>query len=83
MCAGGGQGILMMADCLGREFTSRTANYDLIIGLPQFDTDTVPRGRGGGGECSRPNGLMAPETRTSTSSERPSSACDPRRLVEP
>jgi hypothetical protein len=34
----GGQGLLVTPDCLGREFTSRTANYDLIIGLPQLDT---------------------------------------------
>jgi hypothetical protein len=37
VCGGGGTGVLMTADCLGREFTSRTANYDLIIGLPQLE----------------------------------------------
>ena len=34
----GGQGLLVTPDCLGREFASRTANYDLIISLPQPDT---------------------------------------------
>ena len=29
-------------DCLGQQFTSRTANYDLIIGLPQPGTDQRP-----------------------------------------
>jgi hypothetical protein len=38
VCGGGGEGMLMGLDCLGREFTSRTANYDFIIGLPQLDT---------------------------------------------
>ena len=35
MAAGG---LLVTPDCLGREFTSRTANHDLIIGMPQLDT---------------------------------------------
>jgi hypothetical protein len=35
-CGGAGRGVGMTTDCLGREFTSRTANYDLIIGLPQL-----------------------------------------------
>jgi hypothetical protein len=35
---GSSRGILMTTDCLGREFTSRTANYDLVVGLPQLDT---------------------------------------------
>jgi hypothetical protein len=34
----GGSGLCVTADCLGREFTSRTANHDLTIGLPQLDT---------------------------------------------
>ena len=56
----GGQGLLVTPDCsLGREFTSRTANHDLIIGLPQLQTvEQLPR------DCFRPNGLTAPETRT-------------------
>jgi len=37
-CGGGGEGMLMRLDCLGREFPSRTANYDFVIGLPQLDT---------------------------------------------
>jgi hypothetical protein len=35
---GGQGGLLVTSDCLGREFTSRTANHDLIIGMPQLDT---------------------------------------------
>jgi len=35
---GGQGGLLVTPDCLGREFTSRTANHDLIIGMPQLDT---------------------------------------------
>src|SRR5271156_4076206 len=38
VCGGGGQAMVMRMDCLGREFTSRTANYDFTIGLPQLDT---------------------------------------------
>jgi hypothetical protein len=38
----GGQGLLVTPDCLGREFASRTANYDLIIGLPQPGTRQRP-----------------------------------------
>ena len=38
----GGQGLLVTPDCLGQQFTSRTANYDLIIGLPQPGTDQRP-----------------------------------------
>jgi hypothetical protein len=34
----GGQSLLVTADCLGQEFASRTANYDLKISLPQPDT---------------------------------------------
>lgn len=33
----GGQGLIVRPDCLGREFASRTANYDLTISLPQLD----------------------------------------------
>jgi hypothetical protein len=38
----GGLGLFVTTDCLGRAFTSRTANYDLIIGLPQLDTVHQP-----------------------------------------
>jgi hypothetical protein len=38
----GANGLKMTPDCLGREFTSRTANYDLIIGLPQFGSYLEP-----------------------------------------
>jgi hypothetical protein len=38
VCGGGGNGMLMRLDCLDREFTSRTANYEFVIGLPQLDT---------------------------------------------
>jgi hypothetical protein len=31
----GGSGLHVHTDCLGRSFTTRTANYDLAIGLPQ------------------------------------------------
>jgi hypothetical protein len=31
----GGSGLHVHTECLGRSFTSRTANYDLAIGLPQ------------------------------------------------
>jgi hypothetical protein len=45
-CGGdGGRGLFMTPDCLGRDFTSRTANYDLIIGLPQLDTFLKPPGK--------------------------------------
>lgn len=39
----GGSGLFVTTDCLGRAFTSRTANYDLIIGLPQLSTVQRPR----------------------------------------
>jgi hypothetical protein len=39
----GGSGLYAHRDCLGREFTSRTANYDLTIGLPQLDTGAGAR----------------------------------------
>lgn len=32
----GGSGLYVHTDCLGRTFASRTANYDLTIGLPQL-----------------------------------------------
>jgi hypothetical protein len=38
----GGSGLSVHADCLGRTFTSRTARYDLTIGLPQLDTSSLP-----------------------------------------
>jgi hypothetical protein len=34
----GGKGLAVTMDCMGREFTSRTANYALTIGLPQLDS---------------------------------------------
>jgi hypothetical protein len=44
-CGGGGRGITLTADCLGREFTSRTANHDFTIGLPRLDTRIQRVGR--------------------------------------
>ena len=45
VCGGdGGRGLFMTPDCLGRDFTSRTANYDLTIGLPQLGTFLEPPG---------------------------------------
>jgi HEPN domain-containing protein len=41
----GGSGLYVSTDCLGRTFTSRTAKYDLTIGLPQLDTGSTPPGR--------------------------------------
>jgi hypothetical protein len=38
----GGQGLYVTNGCLGRTFTSRTASYDLTIGLPQADTSPDP-----------------------------------------
>src|SRR5271167_1382822 len=40
----GGSGLYVTTGCLGRTFTSRTASYDLTIGLPQTDTrpDPIP-----------------------------------------
>lgn len=40
----GGQGLYVTTGCLGRTFTSRTASYDLAIGLPQVDArpDPIP-----------------------------------------
>lgn len=45
----GGSGLYVSTDCLGRAFTSRTARYDLTIGLPQVDTrpDPIPQKSGG------------------------------------
>jgi hypothetical protein len=38
----GGQGLYVTTGCLGRTFTSRTANFDLTIGLPQIDNREDP-----------------------------------------
>jgi hypothetical protein len=40
----GGSGLYVTTGCLARTFTSRTASYDLTIGLPQADTrpDPIP-----------------------------------------
>lgn len=38
----GGQGLYVTTGCLGRTFTSRTASYDLTIGLPQVDKRPDP-----------------------------------------
>jgi hypothetical protein len=40
-----GSGLHVHTDCLGGAFTSRTANYDLTIGLPQLDPGSTPPGR--------------------------------------
>ena len=55
----GGSGLFVTTDCLGRAFTSRTANYDLIIGLPQLSTVQRPR------VLARLSGITAHETRES------------------
>jgi hypothetical protein len=39
---GGSWGLQVHTECLGRTFTSRTASYDLEIGLPQRDTEQEP-----------------------------------------
>jgi hypothetical protein len=39
----GGSGLYVSTACLGRAFPSRTASYDLTIGLPQFEMDSTPR----------------------------------------
>jgi hypothetical protein len=45
----GGSGLFVRTDCLGRAFTSRitsrTASYDLTIGLPQLDPGSTSPGR--------------------------------------
>jgi len=38
----GGSGLYVHRDCFGRTFTSRTASFDLTIGLPQIDTRPDP-----------------------------------------
>lgn len=38
----GGSGLYVSTGCLGRTFTSRTANHDLTIGLPQVDARPDP-----------------------------------------
>lgn len=38
----GGSGLYVSTACLGRAFPSRTASYDLTIGLPQFEMDSTP-----------------------------------------
>lgn len=38
----GGSGLYVHRDCLGRTFTSHTADYDFEIGLPQVDTGPDP-----------------------------------------
>jgi hypothetical protein len=43
-CWGRG-GMTMTVDCVGREFTSRTANYDFIFDLPRLDTRVQRVGR--------------------------------------
>jgi hypothetical protein len=40
----GGSGLYTRTGCLGSTFTSRTASYDLTIGLPQVDTTPDPIG---------------------------------------
>jgi hypothetical protein len=40
----GGSGLYMGTGCLGGVFTSRTASYDLTIGLPQVDATRDPIG---------------------------------------
>ena len=38
----GGEGLYVKADCLGGTFASRTASYDVEIGLPQLDKSPDP-----------------------------------------
>jgi hypothetical protein len=38
----GGSGLYVRTECVGRIFTSRTANYDLTIGFPRRDTSSLP-----------------------------------------
>jgi hypothetical protein len=40
----GGSGLFVTTDCLGRAFASRTASYDLTIGLPQLDPGSTSYG---------------------------------------
>ncbi len=55
----GGSGLFVTTDCLGRAFASRTASYDLTIGLPQLDPGSTSYGR-----------LLPPEWTIGPSDER-------------
>jgi hypothetical protein len=39
----GGSGLYVHRNCVGQTFTSHTANYTLILGLPQLDTGPEDR----------------------------------------